>query len=89
MRSVGASRGRRTRSSKGRHSIPPSRVASAATMPQGGGPRGGAPAKGRSAGEEAKTPLQAVVLADSFAQRFRPITLERPKARAYTRPLLG
>lgn len=26
-----------------------------------------------------RTPLQAVLLADSFAQKFRPITLERPK----------
>eukprot|EP00897_Mesotaenium_endlicherianum_P001080 jgi/Mesen1/10973/ME000096S10559 len=29
---------------------------------------------------EASVPLQAVVLADSFAQSFRPITLDRPKA---------
>ncbi|PKA49916.1 Mannose-1-phosphate guanylyltransferase 1 [Apostasia shenzhenica] len=29
--------------------------------------------------ELARTPLQAVLLADSFAQKFRPITLERPK----------
>ncbi|KAH9309174.1 hypothetical protein KI387_037085, partial [Taxus chinensis] len=28
---------------------------------------------------EAVVPLQAVLLADSFAQKFRPITLERPK----------
>ena len=39
------------------------------------------PSKGpsRSKTEEAKVPLQAVVLADSFTHRFRPITLERPK----------
>ncbi|XP_058206789.1 uncharacterized protein LOC131320191 [Rhododendron vialii] len=29
--------------------------------------------------ELARVPLQAILLADSFAQRFRPITLERPK----------
>jgi translation initiation factor eIF-2B subunit epsilon len=29
--------------------------------------------------EESEVPLQAVLLADSFAQKFRPITLERPK----------
>ncbi|OVA08182.1 Nucleotidyl transferase [Macleaya cordata] len=29
--------------------------------------------------ELAHVPLQAVLLADSFAQKFRPITLERPK----------
>ncbi|OAY76936.1 putative translation initiation factor eIF-2B subunit epsilon, partial [Ananas comosus] len=29
--------------------------------------------------ELARTPLQALLLADSFAQKFRPITLERPK----------
>ena len=39
------------------------------------------PSKGpsRSKTEEAKVPLHAVVLADSFTHRFRPITLERPK----------
>eukprot|EP01018_Ginkgo_biloba_P038992 Gb_36377 [translate_table: standard] len=31
------------------------------------------------ADDEAVVPLQAVLLADSFAQKFRPITLERPK----------
>lgn len=30
----------------------------------------------------ARVPLQAVLLADSFATRFRPITLERPKVPA-------
>lgn len=39
--------------------------------------------KGAKASEEADdetpVPLQAVLLADSFAQKFRPITLERPK----------
>ncbi|KAH7856246.1 hypothetical protein Vadar_034440 [Vaccinium darrowii] len=29
--------------------------------------------------ELARAPLQAILLADSFAQKFRPITLERPK----------
>lgn len=29
--------------------------------------------------ELARVPLQAVLLADSFATKFRPITLERPK----------
>lgn len=28
---------------------------------------------------EARSVLQAVLLADSFTQRFRPITVERPK----------
>lgn len=32
--------------------------------------------------ELARTPLQALLLADSFAQKFRPITLERPKVRS-------
>ncbi|KAK1298706.1 hypothetical protein QJS10_CPB14g01256 [Acorus calamus] len=32
-----------------------------------------------SAEDMARVPLQAVLLADSFAQKFRPITLERPK----------
>lgn len=27
----------------------------------------------------ARVPVQAILLADSFAQKFRPITLERPK----------
>ncbi|KAM7476945.1 hypothetical protein LguiB_024188 [Lonicera macranthoides] len=42
---------------------------------KGGGNRGG------EDGEEdlARVPLQAILLADSFAQKFRPITLERPK----------
>ncbi|KAI5076070.1 hypothetical protein GOP47_0008135 [Adiantum capillus-veneris] len=31
------------------------------------------------ADEETPVPLQAILLADSFAQKFRPITLERPK----------
>ena len=29
-------------------------------------------------------PLQAILLADSFAQKFRPITLERPKVNFQT-----
>ena len=31
------------------------------------------------ADEDANVPLQAVVLADSFNQKFRPITMEKPK----------
>jgi translation initiation factor eIF-2B subunit epsilon len=30
---------------------------------------------------EVHVPLQAVVLADSFTTKFRPITLEKPKVR--------
>lgn len=41
--------------------------------------------KGSRVSEDAEVlpevPLQAVLLADSFAQKFRPITLERPKVR--------
>lgn len=33
------------------------------------------------ADDEVHVPLQAVLLADSFTQKFRPITLERPKVR--------
>lgn len=33
------------------------------------------------ADDEVRVPLQAVVLADSFTQKFRPITLEKPKVR--------
>jgi translation initiation factor eIF-2B subunit epsilon len=43
-------------------------------------PKGG---KGGAAGGEkleARSVLQALLLADSFTQRFRPITVERPKA---------
>lgn len=29
--------------------------------------------------ELVRVPLQAILLGDSFAQKFRPITLERPK----------
>ncbi|GFR46848.1 hypothetical protein Agub_g8488 [Astrephomene gubernaculifera] len=41
-----------------------------------------APKRGGGGGErvEARTALTAVLLADSFTQRFRPITVERPKA---------
>ncbi|KXZ48102.1 hypothetical protein GPECTOR_30g197 [Gonium pectorale] len=41
-----------------------------------------APKRGGGGGErvEARTVLSAVLLADSFTQRFRPITVERPKA---------
>lgn len=39
--------------------------------------------KGAAVAEEpedlARVPLQAILLADSFTQKFRPITLERPK----------
>ncbi|KAF7091956.1 hypothetical protein CFC21_094492 [Triticum aestivum] len=40
--------------------------------------RGGA-AAGDDADELSRSPLQAVLLADSFTLKFRPITLERPK----------
>jgi translation initiation factor eIF-2B subunit epsilon len=40
-------------------------------------PRKGPPQE--VADEEAQGPLQAILLADSFAQKFKPITLERPK----------
>lgn len=33
------------------------------------------------ADDEVHVPLQAVLLADSFTQKFRPITLEKPKVR--------
>lgn len=35
---------------------------------------------GRRDASSARVPLQAVLLADSFAQKLRPLTLERPKA---------
>ena len=35
---------------------------------------------GRRDASSARTPLQAVLMADSFAQKLRPLTLERPKA---------
>ena len=34
--------------------------------------------------ELVRVPLQAILLADSFAQKFRPITLERPKVNFQT-----
>jgi translation initiation factor eIF-2B subunit epsilon len=40
--------------------------------------RGGATA-GDDPDELSRSPLQAVLLADSFTLKFRPITLERPK----------
>lgn len=44
--------------------------------------------RGGTAGEDAeeelsRVPLQAILLADSFATLFRPITLERPKVTIY------
>lgn len=36
-----------------------------------------------------KEKLQAVVLADSFTEKFRPITLERPKVRLIYSELFG
>ncbi|KAI5676430.1 hypothetical protein M9H77_07380 [Catharanthus roseus] len=45
-----------------------------------GGSRGGGGAAAEDAVEElTRVPLQAILLADSFATKFRPITLERPK----------
>lgn len=47
-----------------------------------GGSRGGGGAAAEDAVEElTRVPLQAILLADSFATKFRPITLERPKVR--------
>jgi translation initiation factor eIF-2B subunit epsilon len=46
------------------------------------GGEGGGGSAGPSGGklEQAKVTLSAIVLADSFTQRFRPVTIERPKA---------
>uniref|UniRef100_A0A1D1ZLT2 Putative translation initiation factor eIF-2B subunit epsilon n=1 Tax=Anthurium amnicola TaxID=1678845 RepID=A0A1D1ZLT2_9ARAE len=41
--------------------------------------RGSTRASGDDPDELARVPLQAVLLADSFTQKFQPITLERPK----------
>ena len=49
----------------------PARRGAARAMPR---------ARGKDADVEQRPTLQAVLLADSFAQRFRPITAERPKA---------
>ncbi|XP_027114447.1 uncharacterized protein [Coffea arabica] len=46
---------------------------------RGGGGGGTAAATEVSVEELARVPLQAILLADSFATKFRPITLERPK----------
>ena len=47
---------------------------------KGGGSRGGGGAAAEDAVEQlTRVPLQAILLADSFATKFRPITLERPK----------
>ena len=44
------------------------------------GPRGRGGGSGLGEGEEERVRLQAVVIADSFEQRFRPATFTRPKA---------
>lgn len=45
-----------------------------------GGIKGGGMGGAEDAVEElARTPVQAIILADSFTTKFRPITLERPK----------
>lgn len=50
-----------------------------------GGSKGGGMVGADDAEEElARTPLQAIVLADSFTTKFRPITLERPKVISLT-----
>lgn len=50
-----------------------------------GGSKGGGMGGADDAEEElARTPLQAIVLADSFTTKFRPITLERPKVISLT-----
>lgn len=36
------------------------------------------------ADDEVHVPLQAVLLADSFTTKFRPITLEKPKVRIFS-----
>ncbi|CAI6006396.1 unnamed protein product, partial [Closterium sp. NIES-65] len=46
---------------------------------RGGGGKDGA----TGMAEEAHVPLQAILLADSFAQTFRPITLRKPKVGAH------
>lgn len=46
---------------------------------RGGGGGGTSAATEDSVDELARVPLQAILLADSFATKFRPITLERPK----------
>lgn len=40
---------------------------------------GGGAAAGEDPEDLSRSPLQAVLLADSFTLKFRPITLERPK----------
>merc|ERR1719375_2332354 len=50
------------------------------------GPRGRGGGGGLGEGEEERVRLQAVVIADSFEQRFRPATFTRPKA---LQPLAG
>jgi translation initiation factor eIF-2B subunit epsilon len=42
--------------------------------------KGGKSAASDDPEELARTPLQAILLADTFNLKFRPITLERPKA---------
>lgn len=44
-----------------------------------GAQRKGATRVSEDSEELARVPLQAILLADSFATKFRPITLERPK----------
>ncbi|KAM3218977.1 translation initiation factor eIF-2B subunit epsilon [Capsicum annuum] len=44
-----------------------------------GGSKGGGGGAEVAEEELARTPLQAIILADSFTTKFRPITLERPK----------
>lgn len=49
-----------------------------------GGSRAGGGAAEDAAEELARVPLQAILLADSFTTKFRPITLERPKVRIFS-----
>ena len=44
-----------------------------------GAPKKGAARVSEDPEELARVPLQAILLADSFTTKFRPITLERPK----------
>lgn len=52
-----------------------------------GGSRGGMGGADDAEEELARTPLQAIIFADSFTTKFRPITLERPKVTLLSIPL--
>jgi hypothetical protein len=50
-----------------------------------GAPKKGATRFSEDPEELARVPLQAILLADSFTTKFRPITLERPKVPSLSR----